>query len=67
MSPPDEAVLRAAGSLLGSLAGRDLAARCAEGWLDAKGRAASRARRKRVLTATDRKKAARAARVADAS
>jgi hypothetical protein len=51
LSPQDEAVLRAAGSHLGSLAGRDLAARCAEGRLDAKGRAASRARRKRALTA----------------
>jgi IS605 OrfB family transposase len=47
----DEAVLRAAGSHLGSLAGRDLAARCAEGRLDAKGRAVSRAARKRALTA----------------
>jgi hypothetical protein len=32
------------------LAGRDLAARCAEGRLDAKGKAASRAWRKRALT-----------------
>ena len=40
-----------AGSHLGSLAGRDLAARCAEGRLDAKGRAVSRAVRKRALTA----------------
>jgi hypothetical protein len=44
-------VLRAAGSHLGSLAGRDLAARCAEGRLDAAGRARSRATRKRALTA----------------
>ena len=44
-------MLRAAGAHLGSLAGRDLAARCAEGRLDAKGRAASRAARKRALTA----------------
>jgi hypothetical protein len=44
-------VLRAVGQHLGSLAGRDLAARCAEGRLDAKGRAASRARRKRAMTA----------------
>jgi hypothetical protein len=51
VSSQDEAVLRAAGSHLGSLAGRDLAARCAERRLDAKGRAASRARRKRALTA----------------
>src|SRR6266852_177920 len=47
----DEAVLWAAGGYLGSLAGRDLAARCAEGRLDAKGRARSRAVRKRALTA----------------
>jgi hypothetical protein len=51
VSPQDEAVLRAAGSHLGSLAGRDLAARCAEGRLDARGRAVSRAARKRALTA----------------
>jgi IS605 OrfB family transposase len=47
----DEAVLWAAGTHLGSLAGRDLAARCAEGRLDAKGRSRSRAVRKRALTA----------------
>src|SRR6202035_5070536 len=51
VSARDEAVLRAAGRHLGSLAGRDLAARCAEGPLDAAGRAGSRARRKRALTA----------------
>jgi hypothetical protein len=51
VSGQDEAVLRAAGAHLGSLAGRDLAARCAEGRLDAQGRAVSRARRKRALTA----------------
>ncbi len=51
VSPGDEAVLRAAGAHLGSLAGRDLAARCAEGRLDAAGRARSRAARKRALTA----------------
>jgi len=51
VSARDEAVLRAAGSHLGSLAGRDLAARCAEGRLDARGRAVSRAARKRALTA----------------
>ena len=50
-SPADEAVLRAVGAHLGSLAGRDLAARCAEGRLDARGRARSRAVRKRALTA----------------
>jgi hypothetical protein len=47
----DEAVLWAAGAYLGSLAGSDLAVRCAEGRLDAKGRARSRAVRKRALTA----------------
>jgi hypothetical protein len=47
----DEAVLWAVGRHLRSLAGRDLAARCAQGRLDAKGKAASRARRKRALTA----------------
>jgi IS605 OrfB family transposase len=51
VSPGDEAVLRVVGSHLGSLAGRDLAARCAEGRLDARGRAGSRAARKRALTA----------------
>ena len=51
MPAQDEAVLRAAGRHLGSLAGRDLVARCAEGRLDATGRAVSRARRKRALTA----------------
>ncbi len=47
----DEAVLRAVGVHLGSLAGRDLAARCAEGRLAARGRARSRAARTRALTA----------------
>jgi hypothetical protein len=51
VSAQDEAVLGAAGAHLGSLAGRDLAARCAEGRLDAAGRARSRAARKRALTA----------------
>jgi len=51
VSPEDAAVLTAAGRHLGSLAGRDLAARCAEGRLDARGRARSRAARKRALTA----------------
>ena len=51
VSPQDEAVLWAAGAHLGSLAGRDLAARSAEGRMDAKGRAGSRARRKKALTA----------------
>ena len=49
-SPGDEAVLWAVGGHLGSLAGKDLAARCAEGPLDAAGRARSRAVRKRALT-----------------
>ena len=51
LSPGDEAVLQAVGAHLGSLAGKDLAARCAEGRLDAQGRARSRAVRKRALTA----------------
>ncbi len=51
VSPQDAAVLRAVGSHLGSLAGRDLAARCAEGRRDAGGRAVSRRERKRALTA----------------
>jgi hypothetical protein len=51
VSAQDEAVLQAVGRHLGSLAGRDLAARCAEGRLDAKGKAVSRAVRKRALTA----------------
>jgi IS605 OrfB family transposase len=50
VSPEDAAVLAAVGQHLGALAGRDLAARCAEGRLDARGRAASRAARKRALT-----------------
>src|SRR6202035_85086 len=51
VSPQDAAVLRAAGSHLGSLARRDPAARCAQGRLDASGRAVSRRERKRALTA----------------
>jgi IS605 OrfB family transposase len=51
VSAQDEVVLWAAGRHLGSLAGRDLAARCAEGRLDATGVARSRARRKKALTA----------------
>jgi hypothetical protein len=51
LSAQDEAVLQAAGRHLGSLASADLAARCAEGRLDAKGRTASRAARKQALTA----------------
>ena len=51
VSAGDAVVLRAAGEHLGSLAGRDLRARCGEGRLDARGRAASRRERKRQLTA----------------
>lgn len=51
VSAQDENVLWAVGGHLGALAGRDLAARCAEGRLDANSRAASRACRKRALTA----------------
>jgi len=51
LSPEDEAVLRVAGSHRGALAGKDLAVRCAEGRLDARDRARSRAVRKRALTA----------------
>ena len=58
--PGDEAVLRAVGAHLGSLAGRDLAARCGEGRLDAKGKAVSRAGRKRALTAASSSRWARA-------
>jgi hypothetical protein len=47
----DEAVLRAVGRHLGSLASADLAARCAEGRLGARARAVSRRERKRALTA----------------
>ncbi len=51
VSPGDAGVLRAVGCHLGTLAGRDLAARCGEGKLDARGRAESRRERKRALTA----------------
>ena len=51
VSAEDAAVLRAAGSHLESLAGRDLRTRCQQGRLDATGRAASRRERKRQLTA----------------
>jgi len=47
----DAAVLRAVGRHLASLASADLAARCREGPLDARGRARSRRDRKRELTA----------------
>jgi len=50
-SAQDAIVLQAAGRHLGALAGRDLAARCAEGRLDTAGRAVSRRERKRALTA----------------
>ena len=51
VAPRDAEVLAAVGRHLGSLAARDLTVRCAEGRLDARGRAASRALRKRALTA----------------
>ncbi|MGH3967843.1 MAG: hypothetical protein ACRDTV_06940, partial [Mycobacterium sp.] len=51
VSVHDTAVLWEVGAWLGSLAGRDLAARCREGRLGAQGRAKSRAVRKRALTA----------------
>ncbi len=51
LAPEDEAVLRAVGGHLGSLAGRDLAARCTDGRMDARAKAASRATRKKALTA----------------
>jgi hypothetical protein len=51
LTAEDAVVLRAAGAHLGSLASADLAARCAEGRLDAKGKAVSRRERKRALTA----------------
>jgi len=51
VTPRDGEVLTAVGRHLEVLAGRDLAARCAEGKLDAAGRAASRRERKRALTA----------------
>jgi IS605 OrfB family transposase len=47
----DAAVLRSAGKCLGSLAAADLAVRCSQGRLDARGRAASRKDRKQALTA----------------
>jgi hypothetical protein len=47
---PDIEVLVAVGEYLGSLAGADLARRCAEGRLDAKGAAVSRRERKQALT-----------------
>lgn len=51
LSDDDAAVMRQVGTHLGSLAGRDLAARCREGELDARQRAQSRRERKRALTA----------------
>jgi hypothetical protein len=50
VSAGDEVVLRAVGGHLGSLAGRDLAARVREGRLGARDRAVSRRERKRALT-----------------
>jgi hypothetical protein len=51
VSEEDAAVLWAVGCHLGSLVGRDLAARCREGTLDAAGQRDSRRERKRALTA----------------
>jgi hypothetical protein len=51
VSADDAAVLWQVGAWLGGLAGRDLAARCRQGRLDAQGRAKSRAVRKQALTA----------------
>ena len=51
VSGADAAVLREVGGYLGSLASADLAARCAEGRLDARQRARSRQVRKQELTA----------------
>ncbi len=51
VSGKDAAVLREVGGYLGSLASADLAARCAEGRLDARQRARSRQVRKQQLTA----------------
>ena len=50
VSEDDATVLVALGTHLGSLAGGDLAQRCREGVLDAKGRAESRRKRKKELT-----------------
>jgi IS605 OrfB family transposase len=50
VSPEDEAVLDAVGVHLGRLAGADLLARCAQGRLDAAGRAVSRRQRKQAMT-----------------
>lgn len=50
VSDADRGVLTGIGTHLGSLAGRDLAQRCRDGRLGPKGRAASRATRKRALT-----------------
>src|SRR5258707_12458210 len=52
LSERDAEVLTALGGYLGSLAGDDLARRCAEGPLDAPQRAASRLLRKQALTAS---------------
>jgi hypothetical protein len=49
-SPEDQAVLAAVGGHLGRLAGADLLARCAQGRLDAAGRAVSRRQRKQAMT-----------------
>ncbi|MGH9261061.1 MAG: hypothetical protein ACRD08_14385, partial [Acidimicrobiales bacterium] len=51
VSAADATVLRAVGKHLGVLAGRDLAWRCAQGRLDARGKQQSRKVRKQALTA----------------
>jgi IS605 OrfB family transposase len=51
ISAADAEVLQAAGKHLGVLAGRDLAWRCSQGHLDAKGNKQSRTVRKQALTA----------------
>jgi IS605 OrfB family transposase len=51
LAEADAAVLRAAGEHLGAVAGGDLAWRCSQGHLDAKGSAQSRTVRKQALTA----------------
>ena len=50
VSAEDEAVLAAVGGHLGRFAGADLLARCAQGRLDAAGRAVSRRQRKQAMT-----------------
>jgi IS605 OrfB family transposase len=51
VSPGDDDVLRQIGAHLGRLASADLSQRCREGYLDARGKAESRRRRKQAMTA----------------